>query len=316
LKTTVYRALSVILAAGISLAALSACGDDNTPTNAAEASASVSVASEDAAASGLPEEETVTAAEAANETVTEVPTATDAPTATEAPTTTEKPTTTRPEDYLPVTKAEIAEVFNTAANRVKTDKPGLSYQARTILSEEGITSTNGLIKTVAPPIIKMAKGMFASWSEPTVRAPGENCDGAMCVQGKSWSSRLKADWIKSASCTLDKASMTYKIQITLKDERVATLPEDGTSTHLGQVFRVFTKGEVYDGAADVGVYINKFDVSYSGCTITAEVNAKTRNLLSVTYLSNSTVGLQVKIMGMDFDAEMPLGQEYRFTINP
>ncbi|MDR1927938.1 MAG: hypothetical protein LBQ33_04795 [Oscillospiraceae bacterium] len=209
----------------------------------------------------------------------------------------------------PTTTAEIVAYFNAAANKVKTAKPGYSHKARTIIDDKKVSSPNGFINTVAPPIINMAKGFWSDWSEPNVVAKGSNHND-FPVSGQSWSSKLDPSWVKSATCTTQGSS--YKIRIVLKDERVATLPTDQTKTKHGQVIKAFTKGEIADGASEMGVDISTFDCTYSGNYIEYTVDIATGNVKSATYYTSATVHLIAKY-GLTVDATLPLAQEHVYT---
>lgn len=226
-----------------------------------------------------------------------------------AATTTTKPVTTTKANAKPSTTAEIVAYFNTASNKVKTDKPGYSLTSRTIIDDTKVSSPSGFIDTIAPPIIRMAKSSWDKWSDPVAVAKGAS-HNEYPVSGQSWSSKLQADWVKSASCT--ESGSNFTIKIVMKDETVSELPVSGTTTKHGQVLKVFTKAEIADGASELGVNIQRFSCAYSGCSVEIVVDKASGSIKKATYYINSQVDMQVKL-GFTLEASIPLAQEHVYT---
>jgi hypothetical protein len=247
--------------------------------------------------------------ETTEDTTTDLDATTD-PDATAGAEATTVAVTTTATPKKPGTKAEILTYFNTIANRVKTEKPGFVWKDRTIIDDKKISSPNAFINTISPPIINMAKGVWSNWSDDRVVKKGDNHDGDFPVGGQSWSSRLKPEWVKSATCT--ESGNTYHIHIVLNDERVPELPEDPLTTIHGQVIKAFAKGEIADGASSVGVNIEKFDALYSGSYIDCTVDKNTGNFKSATYYVSCIATLKAKL-GFTVEATLPLAQEKVYT---
>ena len=107
-------------------------------------------------------------------------------------------------------KAEIVSYFNTAANKVKTGKPALTY------------TTTGKMS---------AFGLSDGFSDDGSTRKGQNLDQRFPVIGQSWASKLPASAVKSAERTLSNG--VYTLKITMNDEK--DVLNIGTSAH-GKVF--------------------------------------------------------------------------------
>ncbi|MDR1465227.1 MAG: hypothetical protein LBJ11_08025 [Oscillospiraceae bacterium] len=310
------KCLAAILAGLMLTALLSACTPKDQPTGNSEASQT------DAASipeDTIPTDPTEPSGEAeptasvpssdvdpsATEPSASVPVTGSSPAATGTGTTagvTVAPTT---QPVTPKTKEEIINYFNKAMQQVKKAKPGYTEQARTVIDDKKVSSTNGFLNTVGPPIINMAKGAWSNWSDPDTHAKGSDHNGVRPKQD------LQSAWVKSATCTV--SGNTYKIHITLVDERVPKLPEDENSTMHGKVLMCHTKGEIADGAAKLGVNIQKFDALYSGSYIDCTVDKTTGAIKQMNTYVNCQVDLEAKF-GFTLPASLPLGSEkmYKF----
>ena len=203
------------------------------------------------------------------------------------------------------------DYFNKAANKVKTDKPGYTYKARTIIDEKKVSSPNKAIDTIAPPILNMVKGIWANWSDEVIVAKGAD-HKAFPVSGQSWASRLDPSWVKSAACT-DKGSV-YEIKIVLKDERVSELPANQTATRHGQVIRAFAKDEVAGAAERVGVQVLQFDALYSGSYVQCTIDKATGSMKSATYCVDMMADMTARVL-VTISATIPVVQEDVYIIN-
>jgi len=220
--------------------------------------------------------------------------------------TTTKAETTAAATKKPETKAEILDYFNAAMRKVRSDKPGYTSQERTIIDDTKISSSKGWINTFAPPIIRMAKGLWSDWTDPSVKAKGADHSGLRPIVD------IQPAWVKSATCT--ESGGAYNIRIYLVDERVRELPVNEADTMHGKVIACFTKGDITDGAGDVGVDISKFDCLYSGSYIDCTINKSTGAITKLTTYNQAQVDLEAKVPVLGtLDASLPLAQERVYT---
>lgn len=173
------------------------------------------------------------------------------------------------------TVQQIVSYFNTAANQVKTGKPALNARA-TLRVRENITGSSE------------AENTSQSYQK------GTNLNDAFPVAGQSWSSKLEAKGVKSATCSQKDGK--YYIAIFMKDEKD---PKPLTSNH-GKAFTCFDSEELMDMAAQSGdaeaqamLQNMGFTTNYSGCKISCVVDAKTGKMLSAKYYTNVTMKISV-----------------------
>ena len=213
-------------------------------------------------------------------------------------------TTTAAAAKMPSGKAEIIAYVNGVMAQVRQDKPGCSFQERTIIDDTRISSASRLVDTLAPPVIRAAKSQWSSWSDPSTKAPGADHNDVIPKAD------LQSGWVKSASCT--ESGGNYRIRVNLADEHVPELPADGKSTMHGKVASVYTKSEVEDGAGRVGVKIPKFDCLYSGSYIDLTADKATGSVLKITAYISRQVDIEVKL-GLTLSASLPIAMERVYT---
>lgn len=173
------------------------------------------------------------------------------------------------------TVQQIIAYFNTAANQVKTGKPGLTAKA-TLRVRENITGTSE------------AENTSQTFQK------GTNLNDVFPVAGQSWSSKLEAGGVKSAICSQKDGK--YYITIHMKDEKN---PKPVTSSH-GKAFTCFDTEELMDLATQSGdaeaqkmLKNMSFATNYSGCKIACVVDANTGRMLSAKYYTDVTMKISV-----------------------
>lgn len=173
------------------------------------------------------------------------------------------------------TVQQIVSYFNTAANQVKTGKPGLTAKT-TMRIRENITGSSE-----------------AENSSQTYQK-GTNLNDVFPVAGQSWSSKLDTKGVKSAVCSQKDGK--YYITIHMKDEKN---PKPVTSSH-GKAFTCFDTQELMSMAAQTGdAEMQKllknvsFTANYSGCKIACVADAKTGKVLSAKYYTDITMKISI-----------------------
>ena len=215
-------------------------------------------------------------------------------------TTTEETTT-----GIPKTKAEIIAYVNTTMQKVRAEKPGYTFTERTVIDDSRVSSSSGLINTIAPPAIRMAKGLWSNWTDPSVKAKGANHDG---VHPKV---DLTDNMIKSATCT--ERSGVYTIRIYFVNEHVSELPVDEKSTMHGKVMSAMEKGGLEDGVGQIpGLTMNKFDILYSGSYIEMTVDKATGMPKKINSYVDMYVNMEARL-GFNVDAAIPIAGDRVYT---
>lgn len=225
----------------------------------------------------------------------------EAPGTVPGETTTEAPTTMAGK---PVSKAEIVAYVNAVMTNVRTAKPGYSMQEITHIDGDGITSSRNGIKTLAKGVVSLSKSFWSKWTDPKVKAKGDDHNG---VNPKT---DLQESWVKSASCS--ESGNTYTIRVNIIDERVTKLPENEKDTMHGKIMMAQTKGGIEDGAAQIGIKMSKAELFYSGSYILLTVNKATGLPSKITAYTNYKMDIVADLFG-GVDAVIPLANEKVFT---
>lgn len=208
-------------------------------------------------------------------------------------------------------QADILAYFNTAINKVKPN-------AKQITLNSEVNSTAGGISGNLPgTLTSMADGLIADNMGPKdlssldpglVNATTTDQKNAMFpVENESWSSKLTADDISSATYT--EADGKYTITILVKEDAPSTDTAHGTG-HNGKVFSVIMPSIVTDNAGPAASLIKDVKTGHKDGKIVVTVDKETGNVETATYYFVWTLSL--KALGME--VSIPFGLEKNFTI--
>mgnify|MGYP000121416747 FL=1 len=192
---------------------------------------------------------------------------------------------------------EVLHYFNELVNKIKSEKPAVSYNIEKNIpndsirvtkkgaeqSEETDSSLDAIndsakgLKDLVLENIKKTKGNIAY---------GEENSDILFVKGESWASKLTENDIKYAF--MKEVGDNYYITIAFNDLTSAEAQEV-----LTKAFDLRDKDDILNSAefAKTNAYLklNDYDVVYSGCTITATVNRFTDELTNVYYYKAANV---------------------------
>lgn len=211
-------------------------------------------------------------------------------------TTTTKPsgggstTTTKPSGGGSQTndKAEILSYFNTAANKVKTGKPKLTYQISLSMNVMGQS--------------------FDDSDQGSVNK-GNSLNDAFPVSGKTWASQLSASAVKSATRTLKDGR--YTIKIVLNTEKGVKNIQN--SAH-SKVFTTMDLNDMNDAVQDEDIQIKNVSNTFHDSSITCVVEKNTGNMLSATYLLNDDISATIASEGMEIPAIIKMKMNTGYTM--
>ena len=209
-------------------------------------------------------------------------------------------------------QADILAYFNTAINKVKPN-------AKQITLNSEVNSTAGGISGNLPgTLTSMADGLIADNMGPKdlssldpglVNATTTDQKNAMFpVENESWSSKLTADDISSATYT--EADGKYTITILVKEDAPSTDTAHGTG-HNGKVFSVIMPSIVTDNAGPAASLIKDVKTGHKDGKIVVTVDKETGNVETATYYFVWTLSL--KALGME--VSIPFGLKKDFTIS-
>lgn len=234
------------------------------------------------------------------------------------------------ESVTPVKKSseEVLQYFNQILNSVKTEKPGINYTIEKNVPNDSIrvtkkgeedkeetdsslTAINDSAKGVKDLILEKIKK-----SSGQVAFGDENSD-VLFVKGEAWASSLTDDDIDYA--TMKEVGDNYLITIAFND-----LTEEESQKVLTKAFDLRDKEDILNSEefkkTEAYLKLNGYDVSYSGCYITATVNRLTDELTEVNYFKAANVtadmtGLDTFEKYGDVSVMFTLEDKARFEIN-
>ncbi len=192
---------------------------------------------------------------------------------------------------------EVLHYFNELVNKIKSEKPAVSYNIEKSIPNDSIRVTKKGAEqseetdSSLDAINDSAKGLKDLVLENIKRtrgniAYGEENSDILFVKGESWASKLTENNIKYAS--MKEVGDNYYITIAFNDLTSAEAQEV-----LTKAFDLRDKDDILNSAelAKTNAYLklNDYDVVYSGCTITATVNRFTDELTNVYYYKAANV---------------------------
>ena len=184
---------------------------------------------------------------------------------------------------VPTSVEEIVVYFNTAANRIKPEasKVVKNYEKRTVNED----------KLVIPSALESAgRSMLASTmtddTDPIVYETREDITNEFIVPDQSYVSRLKPEWVKSATMTDN--GKEYIIRIKLKDQKN---PSAGNG--VGSVCDVIEANEIAEKAS----FIEKFTTDYYNCEVVATVDKASGKVVHMNYLTSVVLEVTVNMFG-------------------
>ncbi|MBQ8763611.1 MAG: hypothetical protein IJZ07_05855 [Clostridia bacterium] len=199
-----------------------------------------------------------------------------------------------------VSVEEIVEYFNASANKIKpaAKKVVKNYEKRTV-NEEKLVFPKSLESTARSLIGTFMKDD----TEPIVYETREDITNEFLVPNQSYVSRLKPEWVKSATCKDN--GKEYIIHIRLKDQKNPT-----SGNGVGAVCDVIEAAEVAEKAS----FVEKFTTDYYNCEVIATVDKASGNVVHIRYITPVALELTVNLFGThDVAAGLTFEKDYTIT---
>ncbi len=269
MKNIMKICTAVLLA--FAMLAASGCGKENPPPPEDDTTTAADVQQENALAQTQPQE---TGTDAVIEDITlETQLSEEDFTAEE----------TTAAEAVPESVEDIVSLFNTSANKIKTDavKVVKNYEKRTV-NEEHVSiprAIEGFAKS-------MLKTFMKDDVDPIVYDTKEEIRTEYLVPDQSYVSRMTAADVAHAICT-DKGS-TYEIYIKLK-----TSVDPRAGIGVGSVCDVIETYEVEEGAD----FVEEFSTEYYNCEIRATIDKATGRMTRTNYKTPLVLRMVVDVLG-------------------
>ncbi|MFI3141476.1 MAG: hypothetical protein R3Y27_04105 [Clostridia bacterium] len=193
---------------------------------------------------------------------------------------------------------EIAELFNTATNNAKTKATQITQEYKNVF----VDPEKLIMPSAVQSISEAAMNNFVTGeSEPISYTTSEEIIANFPVYDSAVGSSVQASDLTSATCT-DNGD-TYSVELIFAD---CTNPaaDEGTNSAFPTLN--------LEGMGNAPV-INNLVVEYTNCSITAEIDKATGNLISATYIMPFSMQFEVSI-GFSFDVGAGIDYEYNYSI--
>lgn len=261
---------------------------------------------------------TITSPKAAEDTAVN---ATEAPQTTQATTAPTTQPTTAPTTQAPAennggetattapqassgekTTAEIIQLYNDSANKVKTSatKVVKNYEYRRMNEETMVvpSALKGMASTIIPKFM-------SDDLEPQVYDTPDLIKEKFIVPKADYTSKLTEADVVEATCTDN--GTEYEIMIKVKDE---TNPVQGAG--VGAAFDVLEMGDMTSG--EYGNMIKKFDCQYFDCVLKCKIDKASGNMTWANYKTPLIMDMEVNMLGThQVSCEVSFEKDYTIT---
>ncbi len=243
----------------------------------------------------IPTDETVD--EIINETVDNI-TENSTPTDTTDKTDNKEESTQKADKQM--STAEIVELFNKSANKIKTDakKVTKNFEKR-VVNEDKLELPAGLEKTAK----NMIKTFMSDDTEPIVYSTKEEIRNEYIVPEQDYVSKLQPSTVQQATC--NDTGKTYEIYLKLKEEKN---PHAGSG--VAAACDVIEPHEVSQKVS----FIKRFDAIYYNCEIKATIDKATGRMIHTVYSTPVVLDITVNLFGThDAKAGFTFIKDYTIT---
>ena len=261
---------------------------------------------------------TITSPKAAEDTAVN---ATEAPQTTQATTAPTTQPTTAPTTQAPAennggetattapqassgekTTAEIIQLYNDSANKVKTSATQVvkNYEYRRMNEETMVvpSALKGMASTIIPKFM-------SDDLEPQVYDTPDLIKEKFIVPKADYTSKLTEADVVEATCTDN--GTEYEIMIKVKDE---TNPVQGAG--VGAAFDVLEMGDMTSG--EYGNMIKKFDCQYFDCVLKCKIDKASGNMIWANYKTPLIMDMEVNMLGThQVSCEVSFEKDYTIT---
>ena len=196
----------------------------------------------------------------------------------------------------PSTKADIVAYFNKAINDVKPNAKSVTRVSETNYRSGNITGVPSIVDKLVGGIDSFVDGQLKKNSKGSETFSNSAAIKAnFPVENESWSSKLTANDVASATCT--EAGGVYTITIKTVADKASSNVHHG-SGHAPKVFSVVLPSVINDQFSS-GVLksvakafkIGTAQMEYPSSTVTVKVDAKTSRVINATYDAKWTIHL-------------------------
>ncbi len=206
-------------------------------------------------------------------------------------------------------QADILAYFNTAINKVKPNAKTVTLEKETNSQAGGIQgSLPSSLTGLADSLISANMGDKKAEDMPAPATTVEAKNAIFPVENESWSSKLTADDIESA--TVSEANGKYTITVKVKADEPSADTAHGVG-HNGKAFSVIMATTIMEKAGGAKNIIKNVQTGHKDGKIVVTVDKATGNVLTANYYFVWTLSLEA----LGAQLSIPFGLEKQFTID-
>lgn len=199
----------------------------------------------------------------------------------------------------PTTPAEILNLFNESANKVKTNATKVVRNYEDLRHDEQHLQLPSALQSIGSGLISS----FLKKNEtPVEYTTQEDIIANFPVAGQSYVSKATEADIAEATCTDD--GTNYNITLKFKE---SVDPAEGTG--CAAAFNTIKADDVYNNAK----VVTAFSAKYYDATINCKIDKATGNMIAATYTLPIILNVTAKVM-VSLDAQVGMTFEHDYTI--
>ena len=203
------------------------------------------------------------------------------------------------------TTAEIVDIYNTAANKIKSNAKSITRNYSKMKSLPEYLQLPSAIESLGKwAIEKFVKGS----DEPAYFTTKEEITAYFPVSGENYTTHLTADMVKSA--VLKDNGTTYDITIALYNDKI-TSPKKGTG--YAGVFNTVS-ALTFEDISIPGTKFESVKINGINGKIQCTVDKATGNITKIVFTNTDVLNLGVKVAGSNLDVKFALACENRYSI--
>ena len=203
------------------------------------------------------------------------------------------------------TTAEIVSIYNTAANKIKSNAKSITRNYSKMKSLPEYLQLPSAIESLGKwAIEKFVKGS----DEPAYFTTKEDISAYFPVSGENYTSHLTPDMVKNAS--IKDNGKTYDITITLYSDKI-TSPKKGTG--YAGVFNTVS-ASTFEDISIPGTKFESVRINGINGKIQCTVDKATGNITKIVFTNTDVLNLGVKVAGSNLDVKFALACESSYSI--
>lgn len=204
------------------------------------------------------------------------------------------------------TTAEIVEIYNSAANKIKATAKSITRNYSKMKSLPEYLQLPSAIDSLGKwAIEKFVKGS----DEPAYFTTKDDIVAYFPVSGENYTSHLTVDMVKNAA--IKDNGKTYDITIVLHNDKL-TSPKKGTG--YAGVFNTVS-ASTFEDINIPGTTFESVKINGINGKINCTVDKATRNITKIIFANTDVLNLGVKVAGSNLDVKFALECENSYSVN-